>query len=82
MEILIGVFVGLLFFICTITAYIFGIKHGRTIKNDGVPNINPVKAYKVVKNDIKQDKQLDLFAEGLNNILSYGEHVEAKKERR
>lgn len=79
MDILIGLVIGLVFFSATITAYIIGIKHGRVVKADGVPNINPVKAYKAVKADIQQSKQVDLFAEGLANILSYGEPASTDK---
>lgn len=82
MEILAGICIGIFFFVSNIIAYAIGVKHGRIVKDGGIPNINPIKAYKTAKNDIKTDKQFDLFSEGLNNILNYGEKFEQKKERR
>lgn len=81
MDIILGLAIGLVFFIATITAYIIGIKHGRTIKADGVPNINPIKAVMDVKQDIDTKKQVDLFSEGLNNILNFGEPLSDAKDR-
>lgn len=72
-EIWIGLFVGLIFFVSTITAYSFGIKHGRVVKNDGVPNINPVKAIDNIRESKENKVTMDTFTQGLQNILSYGD---------
>lgn len=76
---LVSILLGLIFFIATVTAYSLGIKHGRIVRNDGVPNVNPVKAVQQIKQDKEIKKQMDLFTEGLNNILSYGEEETKKK---
>ena len=68
-------------FLMCVCAYSLGVKHGRTVKADGVPNVNPIKAYKAVKADIEQQKQVDMFAQGLQNILSFGEPTETKEGR-
>lgn len=66
------------FFLCLIS-YSFGVKHGRIVKEGGIPNVNPYKAYKAVKADVQAQKQIDAFAEGINNIMSFGEPM--KDER-
>ena len=73
MQILLGLAIGLVFFIATIVAYSFGVKHGRIVKNDGIPNVNPVKAVKVMQKKAEEEKKHDEIAQGLSNILSYGD---------
>jgi hypothetical protein len=73
MQILLGLAIGLVFFVATITAYSFGVKHGRIVKNDGIPNVNPVKTVKVMQKKAEEEKKSDEIAQGLSNILSYGD---------
>lgn len=81
MEIFIGILVGLLYTVSTVVAYIIGIKHGRIIKNDGLPNISPIKIIDNSNKEKKQKKELDLFSEGLSNILNYGEVISDVKQK-
>lgn len=71
-ELLIGIGLGLFFFYCTIFAYSLGIKHGRIVKHDGVPNVNPIKAVTDIKKESESKKQMDDITQGLQNILNYG----------
>jgi hypothetical protein len=79
LEIILGLVCGLVFFIATIVAYSFGVKHGRIVKDGGVPNVNPVSVYKDVLESKESKKQMDLFSDGLNNILNFGEVLEERK---
>ena len=81
MEMFLGLLIGAVFFIATITAYSLGVKHGRIVKNDGVPNvnINPIKTYQTVKANAEAKKQMDLFTQGINNVLNFGEPFERKE---
>jgi len=72
-EILIGLGIGLVLFLCTIKAYTLGIKHGKQLISNSVPdvNLNPVKSFKQYVQDKETKKEDDLITEGLNNIFSY-----------
>lgn len=77
MQIAIGLFCGIVFFISTISAYCIGVKHGRCVKDDIQPviELNPVKVIKESVDKKKAEKeekeQSDLILEGLYNIHSY-----------
>lgn len=43
MNILLGLGVGLVFFISTIKAYTLGLKHGKQLVNNEVPRVEPIK---------------------------------------
>ena len=74
MLILVIALVVLLYF-SNIFSYSMGIKHGRIVKDGGRPQINPIEIVKE-KKAIKLDKaKQDIFAEGLSNIMAYGEGV-------
>lgn len=68
------------FFMC-ICAYSFGVKHGRIVSGGGVPNVNPIKAVEVVKAEKQAKQQMDVFAEGLQNIMNFGEPIKPMKEK-
>jgi hypothetical protein len=73
MNIIIGLIVGLVFFIATIIAYTIGLKHGRQIQQGNTPkvNINPVKAI-VEAVEQHEQKQEGKKADGeLADIMSY-----------
>jgi hypothetical protein len=64
-----------LLYFSNIFSYSMGIKHGRIVKDGGRPQVNPVEIAKE-KKAIKLDKaKQDVFAEGLSNIMAYGEGV-------
>lgn len=70
---MIGLSVGMVFFIVSIKAYTIGLKHGKEIKQGNTPEIkvNPVTIFKDHKQEVENKKQNDLVMEGINNILSY-----------
>lgn len=71
MEILIGLFIGIVFFIATISAYILGIKHKKQIDQGVIPKINPVK---VIMDNVEQyraEKKQEESEEELADIMSY-----------
>lgn len=53
---ILGIVLGLCFFIATISAYILGLKHGKQLSNGSIPtvNINPIKP---IINAVEQQKQ-------------------------
>jgi hypothetical protein len=69
MNILIGLIVGSVFFIATVKAYTLGLKHGRQLNNNQIPNIeiNPVKPIVEAIEQKKEEKE----AEILTNIFEY-----------
>jgi hypothetical protein len=68
METAIGLCVGAILFLCTMTAYITGLKHGKAMSNNQIPqvNINPVKPIVEAIEQKKEEKQ----AEVLTDIMS------------
>lgn len=64
------------FFMC-IKAYTLGLKHGKQIINNEVPEINPVKA--MSRANKKEEEQMDKITQGLENILSYNGEDQTKK---
>ena len=73
MNILIGLAVGLVFFIATISAYTIGLKHGKLIQQGNIPkvNLNPVKAAYEAVEQHEQKKEEAKEAEELADIMSY-----------
>ena len=80
METFMSLVVGIFFFASVVVAYCMGIKHGRIIKDGGVPNINPVSVYRDVLESKESKKQMDLFSEGISNILNFGEMFDNNKK--
>lgn len=72
MLILVIALIVLLYF-SNIFSYSMGVKHGRIVKNNGVPNVNPIEKVRERKKVKEEEKKIDNFAEGLNNILAYGD---------
>ncbi len=81
MEIIIGLLLGVVFFIATISAYTLGIKHGRIVKHDGIPNINPIGVLTERKTSKEIKQQHDEFMQGLQNILNFGESFDMPKKK-
>lgn len=77
MLILVIALVVLLYF-SNIFSYSMGIKHGRIVKDGGKPEINVVKTVKEHQQAKKEQNEQDLFVEGLNNIMAYGNEVTVK----
>jgi len=73
MQLILGLSLGLIFFLCTIYAYTTGLKHGKQLSNNNIPqlNINPVKAYKEHKEEKEVKKEVDKYTQGWQNILAY-----------
>ena len=72
-NMLLGIFLGMFFFIATIKAYTIGLKHGKQLSNAIIPKIDlsPVKTFKEYQTTRKINKEHDLVQEGINNIASY-----------
>lgn len=70
---ILGLVTGLVLFLCTILAYILGIKHGKQLSQSSVPklNINPVQVYKEHKTAKEEKAQQDKIQQGWENILNY-----------
>ena len=73
LYVILGIAIGLFFFIVLVKAYTIGIKHGKQLVNNNAPevNLNPVKSFKQYVQDKEAKKEEDLITEGLNNIFSY-----------
>lgn len=73
MQLIIGLVLGLIFFIVSIYAYTLGLKHGKALSNGNVPtiNINPIEAVKKHIEAKEEKKQADIVAQGWENIFSY-----------
>jgi hypothetical protein len=67
---------GLIMFLATVSAYSIGVRHGRVVKDGGIPNINPIRVISNVKAEAETKKEMDKFTQGLHNIMSYGEPLE------
>lgn len=59
-----------------IFSYSMGIKHGRIVKDGGRPNVNPVEIIKTNKETKLEKIKHDEYAEGLANIMAFGEPIE------
>lgn len=68
-----GLLLGIIFFYCTIHAYILGIKHYKAICNNQIPevNINPVKIVRDAVKEIKESKKEDIESNNMDEIFSY-----------
>lgn len=73
LYVILGIVLGLFFFIVLVKAYTVGIKHGKSMANNSIPdvNLNPVKSFKQYVNDKEKKKEEDLITEGLTNIFAY-----------
>lgn len=60
-------------YVTNIVSYSMGIKHGREVRQGGIPNINPVKSIKEHKKKEEEKAKQDNMQEGIQNILNYGE---------
>lgn len=71
MNILIGLIVGLVFFIATITAYTLGLKHEKQLSNNQIPvvNLNPVKPIVEAIEQHTAKKEQDKAVEELTDIM-------------
>jgi hypothetical protein len=70
MNILIGLIIGLVFFIATITAYTIGLKHGKLLSNNLTPKIelNPLKP---ILQAVEQKKEEAKATGELTDIMDY-----------
>jgi hypothetical protein len=73
MIITISIIFATLLYFTNILSYVVGVRHGRTVKDNGVPQINPIKARTEHKQHKQEKQKNDLQREGLENILNFGE---------
>ena len=57
------------FFMC-ITAYLMGVRHGKSINKGNVPS-NPIKTVVDTVKTIVADKETNTIDEGIQNIMAY-----------
>ena len=86
MSELIGLGVGLVFFLCTITAYTLGLRHGRELSKGIMPrlDINPIRPILKVVERAKEEKRAKELGEELADVMSYTKEsaLKAVKEER
>ena len=68
---IIGLVSGLVFFLCLISAYLMGLKHGKLLYKKIVPSINPITSLKQYVNKREADKEIDKVNEGWEGINNY-----------
>jgi hypothetical protein len=71
MNILIGLVSGLVFFLCLISTYLMGLKHGRLLDKKVIPNINPVSSLKKYIEQKKGQAEVDNVKDGWEGINNY-----------
>ena len=86
MSELIGLSLGMVLFLCTITAYTLGIRHGRELAKGIMPrlSINPVKPILKAVERVKEEKKAKELGEELADVMSYSKEsaLEAVKKER
>lgn len=73
MEELIGISLGLFFFICTVSAYLMGFRHAKQMDKGIAPelNLNPVKALNKAIEQKETKKEEAETRQELDEILNY-----------
>jgi hypothetical protein len=74
MYILIGLASGLVFFLCLLSTYLMGLKHGKLLNNKIVPSINPATSLKRYVAERQAKKVVDEAQEGWfgkDGIMNY-----------
>jgi len=86
MSELIGLSLGAVIFIITITAYTLGIKHGRELSKGITPRLelNPIKPILKAVERVKEEKKAKELGEELADVMSYSKEsaLEAVKKER
>ena len=86
MSELIGLGVGLVFFLCTITAYTLGLRHGRELTKGNIPklSINPIPSIVRAVEKREEKKKAKELGEELADVMSYSKEsaLEAVKKER
>ena len=86
MSELIGLSLGAVIFIITITAYTLGIKHGRELSKGITPRLelNPIKPILKAVERVKEEKKAKELGEELADVMSYTKEsaLKAVKEER
>ena len=85
-ELLIGLSLGAVLFIATITAYTLGLRHGRELSKGIMPRLelNPVKPILKAVERVKEEKKAKELGEELADVMSYSKEsaLEAVKKER
>jgi len=86
MSELIGLSLGAVLFIATITAYTLGLRHGRELSKGIMPRLelNPVKPILKAVERVKEEKKAKELGEELADVMSYSKEsaLEAVKKER
>ena len=85
-ELLIGLSLGAVLFIATVTAYTLGLRHGRELAKGIMPrlSINPIKPILKAMERVKEEKKAKELGEELADVMSYSKEsaLEAVKKDR
>ncbi len=73
MNELIGLILGAVLFLCSISAYIMGLKHGKELSKGNVPkiDINPVKPIIKIIDKHEEKKKTEELVDDLDIMMSY-----------
>jgi len=86
MNELIGLSLGAVLFIATVTAYTLGLRHGRELAKGIMPRLelNPIKPILKAVERVKEEKKVKDLGEELADVMSYSKEsaLEAVKKDR
>ena len=86
MSELIGLSLGAAIFLCTITAYTLGLRHGRELTKGNIPklSINPIPSIVRAVEKREEEKKAKELGEELADVMSYSKEsaLEAVKKER
>lgn len=73
LNMIVGLSLGLVLFLCAITAYAIGLKHGRALAKGNIPEVrlNPVKATIQAVEQRSQKKEAAKVTDELSDMLNY-----------
>jgi hypothetical protein len=85
MELIIGLCIGIVLFICCVKAYLMGLSHGKTISKGETPimDINPIKTVINKVEQHKQSNEQDQMMDELDTLMNFnqGKALEAIKAK-
>jgi len=85
-ELLIGLSLGAVLFIATVTAYTLGLRHGRELTKGITPRLelNPIKPILKAVERVREEKKVKELGEELADVMSYSKEsaLEAVKKER
>jgi len=78
--ILLGIALGLFFFIATVKAYTLGLKHGKQLVSAIIPTIT-TSPLKLIKQHLENEKlkiKEDLTQQGIQNVATYNPYEDER----